>query len=172
MKNTTKLLKEIYYQHDVICNQMYGDYKYSYHLKDVIQKVLIFKKIYPEINENVLILSAAGHDLIEDARMTYNDVKKLLGEEIADIIYACTEEKGKNRKERHSKKFYTELRQNKPAVYIKLCDIISNSLHSIITGSSMINMYKKEFPVVKSYLYKEGEFELLWEILSNILNES
>lgn len=35
----------------------------------------------------------------------------------------------------------------------------------------MINMYKKEFPVVKSYLYKEGEFELLWEILSNILEE-
>lgn len=56
---------------------MYGDYKY--HLKDVVQKVLIFKKIYPEISEDVLILSAAGHDLIEDARMTYNDVKELLG---------------------------------------------------------------------------------------------
>ena len=41
------------------------------------------------------MLACWGHDLIEDTRVSYNDVKGQLGEEAADIIYALTNEKVK-----------------------------------------------------------------------------
>jgi (p)ppGpp synthase/HD superfamily hydrolase len=40
------------------------------------------------------MLACWGHDLIEDTRVSYNDVKEHLGQEAADIIYALTNEKG------------------------------------------------------------------------------
>jgi (p)ppGpp synthase/HD superfamily hydrolase len=88
--------------------------------------------------------AAFGHDLIEDTRVTYNDVKEKMGEEVADIIYALTNEKGKNRKERGNEKYYEGIRNTKGAVFIKLCDRIANVQYSKMTGSRMFEMYKKE----------------------------
>jgi len=34
------------------------------------------------------MLATWGHDLIEDTRVSYNDVKEHLGQEAADIVYA------------------------------------------------------------------------------------
>ena len=52
-----------------------------------------------------------GHDLIEDTRVSYNDVKTELGQEAADIIYAVTNDKGKNRKERAGVNYYRGIRE-------------------------------------------------------------
>jgi len=65
--------------------------------------------------QQISLLSACmtacwGHDLIEDCRVSYNDVKDALGQEAADIIYAVTNEKGKNRKERANDKYYEGIR--------------------------------------------------------------
>ena len=88
--------------------------------------------------------SAWGHDLIEDCRVSYNDAKQILGQEAADIIYAVTNEKGKNRKERANDKYYQGIRETKGAVFVKLCDRIANVQYSKMTGSRMFEMYKKE----------------------------
>jgi hypothetical protein len=40
-----------------------------------------------------------GHDTIEDTRTSYNDAANHLGKDAADIVYAVTNEKGKNRAE-------------------------------------------------------------------------
>jgi (p)ppGpp synthase/HD superfamily hydrolase len=85
-----------------------------------------------------------GHDLIEDTRVSYNDVKEQLGQESADIIYALTNEKGKNRKERANDKYYEGIRNTPGAVFVKLCDRIANVQYSKMTGSRMFEMYKKE----------------------------
>jgi (p)ppGpp synthase/HD superfamily hydrolase len=89
-------------------------------------------------------LASFGHDLIEDTRVSYNDVKKVLGEDAADIIYALSNEKGKNRKERANDKYYTGIRNTPGAVFVKLCDRIANVQYSKMTGSSMFEKYKKE----------------------------
>lgn len=89
-------------------------------------------------------LAAWGHDLIEDTRVSYNDVKEVLGQEAADIIYAVTNEKGKNRKERANDKYYEGIRNTPGAVFTKLCDRIANVQYSKMTGSRMFEMYKKE----------------------------
>lgn len=92
----------------------------------------------------VIQLACYGHDLIEDTRNTYNDVKNVLGEQAADIIYALTNEKGKNRAERANDKYYEGVRNTPYAVFVKLCDRIANVQYSIETQSSIIKAYRKE----------------------------
>ena len=101
------------------------------------------------MNETVTLREAVmiavwGHDLIEDARVSYNDVKSNLGPEAADIIYAVTNEKGKNRSERANAKYYEGIRNTPGAVFVKLCDRIANVQYSKLTKSRMFEMYKEE----------------------------
>ena len=172
MKTINEILEIIYFQHDTICNQKYDKIlPYSFHLKCVIEQG---KKYYKSCFNgdkyyNSVIIACAGHDLIEDARFSYSDVADLSGIFEADIIYACTDEKGKNRKQRHSDKFFEELSQNRFAVYVKLCDIISNVLYSLLTNSSMYSKYQDEFPRLFVNLYKEGEYEEVWSNLKKLL---
>jgi (p)ppGpp synthase/HD superfamily hydrolase len=88
--------------------------------------------------------AAWGHDLIEDTRNSYNDVMQVLGQEAADIIYAVSNEKGKNRKERANDKYYEGIRNTPGAVFVKLADRIANVQYSKMTQSRMFEMYKKE----------------------------
>ena len=85
-----------------------------------------------------------GHDLIEDCRVSYNDIKNVMGQEAADIIYAVTNEKGKNRKERANSKYYQGIRETPGAVFVKMCDRIANAQYSKMTKSRMFEMYSKE----------------------------
>jgi (p)ppGpp synthase/HD superfamily hydrolase len=94
--------------------------------------------------QEACLIAAWGHDLIEDTRVSYNDVKSNLGQEAADIIYAVTNEKGKDRKERANEKYYEGIRNTPGAVFVKLCDRIANVQYSKMTKSRMFEMYKKE----------------------------
>jgi len=123
--------------------------KYSYLLDDEVD-YFTGKKEYDKGRDDTVTLrtsclrAAWGHDLIEDTRVSYNDVKEHLGQEAADIIYAVTNEKGKNRKERANEKYYEGIRNTPGAVFVKLCDRIANVQYSKMTGSRMFEMYKKE----------------------------
>jgi (p)ppGpp synthase/HD superfamily hydrolase len=90
--------------------------------------------------------AAWGHDLIEDARVTYNDVKKVLGEPAADIVYALTNDKGKTREERAGERYYSGIRETPLATFVKLCDRIANAEYSAMTRSRMLEVYRSENP--------------------------
>jgi (p)ppGpp synthase/HD superfamily hydrolase len=90
------------------------------------------------------LMATWGHDLIEDCRVSYNDVKQHLGQEAADIVYAVSNEKGKTRAERANDKYYVGIRNTPGAVFVKLCDRIANVQYSKMTKSRMFEMYKKE----------------------------
>lgn len=133
-------------------NHFYDKYlPYEFHLRMVVQVAEDFKGLIPNksssdfrsLRENV-ILACWGHDLIEDTRTSYNDVKQSLGLVPAEIIYALTNEKGKNRKERGNDKYYEGIRNTEGAVFAKLCDRIANVQYSKMTKSRMFEMYKKE----------------------------
>lgn len=166
-KSTIDCVKLCYKIHDIDCNQKYNDeLPYSFHLKMVVQIAERFKYLIPIEDQPDVIVGAAGHDLIEDARLTYNDIRFLFSKKIAEIIYDCTEEKGKNRKERHSNKFYDGLRENKLARYVKLCDNIANVGYSRLTGNPMFNKYQKEFSTLKQCIYfQNDEYQPLWDEL-------
>jgi (p)ppGpp synthase/HD superfamily hydrolase len=133
---------------------MYDTYlPYEFHLRMVHHVGLKFKHLLDDTKDyytgeltlrDACLLSCWGHDLIEDCRVSYNDVKEHLGQEVADIVYAVSNEKGKNRKERANDKYYEGIRNTHGAVFVKLCDRIANVQYSKMTGSRMFEMYKKE----------------------------
>lgn len=170
--STAGLLQKIYDRHDIYCNQKYDRiYPYSLHLKAVVTQAHKYKKYIPTLLWDTIYLAAAGHDLIEDARITYNEVKDLLDKEIADIIYACTEVRGHDRLERHNKDYFSTLRKNRDAVFVKLCDITANVLFSMLTNSSMYKKYQKEFPNLYKELYIKDEYEDFWDDLRELLKQ-
>jgi len=127
-------------------NHWYDQYlPYEFHLRMVAQAANDFFYLIPDPKfREVLLLSAYGHDLIEDTRVSFNDVKEVLGLGAADIIYAVSNEKGKNRKERANFKYYQGIRDTPGAVFVKMSDRIANVQYSKMTKSRMFEMYKKE----------------------------
>ena len=97
----------------------------------------------------VTLLSACltatfGHDLIEDCRISFNDACKHLGLEVAEIIYAVSNEKGKTRGERANPRYYEGIVETPGAVFVKLADRIANVQYGKMTKSSMFDKYKAE----------------------------
>ncbi len=152
---TIKQARDYFYHlHDIECNQKYNKtLPYSFHLDMVEKQFDKFKHlIIGEItNMNICLVSCFGHDSIEDARITYNDLKDMFGIEVAETIYLCTENKGRNRLSRKSNDFYDDLMTNKLAVFVKLCDLIANVKFSLLSNSSMFNKYKREFDDKRHY---------------------
>jgi len=171
--------------HDVECNQKYADtLPYSFHLnlvylqgekfKDVICKILekeygmTFTKyeLPREVKDSLW-----GHDSIEDARLTYNDIKELYGALVADVIYLCTDFKGKNRAERKPEQFYKELMTEKVAVFVKLCDLIANIKYSLLVNSSMYDKYKAEWTETKFKLIDvSSEFKEMFLYINKLVD--
>ena len=188
--STAGKLQRIYDRHDIECNQKYdGVYPYSLHLKAVRAQVRKYCKIFikdldrinsidprryfPTIDSwlSALELAAAGHDLIEDARWTYGDIKHLTSSFVADLIRCCTtpDIAGRDREERHNNVFFVRLEEERWAIFIKLCDIIANVLFSLLTNSGMYGKYQKEFPNLYERLYKKEEFDIVWDDLRELL---
>jgi len=172
-------IKWILKQHEST-NHMYDTYlPYEFHLRMVAKVVEKFIELIPNLNDgetalrDTVILAAYGHDLIEDTRVSYNDVKENLGLGSADIIYACTNEKGKNRKERANEKYYEGIRNTQGAVFVKLCDRIANVQYSKMTGSCMFDMYKKENINFMIKLGREvgNPYEPMFQYLINLFND-
>lgn len=187
-----KFRKLIYDTHDNECNQKYADtLPYSTHLAFVeaqgekfihlVPDIVLTNpsnfKSYPVHYRDIVRHALIAHDSIEDARMTYNDVLEAVNTEefgnypaaviVADIVYAVTDEKGKTRKERKNDKYYDELKKDKLALFVKLSDLAANTFFSKLSGSSMYDKYKKEWPKFKETLYL-FEYEEFFEYIENI----
>lgn len=126
-------------------NHYYDDYlPYEFHLRMVNTAYQNFKHLIDDPLREVVGYAVWGHDLIEDTRVSYNDVRLMMGESVAGIVYAVTNEKGKNRKERANDKYYEGIRNTPGATFVKLCDRIANVQYSKLTKSRMFEMYKRE----------------------------
>lgn len=127
-------------------NHLYDGKPYGEaHLQSVFDVGSEYIYLISNVRDRTNVLGACYcHDLIEDTRQTYNDVKNNTNVMIADIAYACTNEKGRNRKERANDKYYEGIRITKYAPFVKLCDRIANVQYSKSVGSQMHKMYKKE----------------------------
>lgn len=159
-KNSYPLLEKAK-EFAIICHQStnhwYDGRPYSYHLMMVNEAAQKFIHLIPEQDREVVLSACWVHDVIEDTRMTYNDVKTVLGEKVADIAYALTNEKGKNRAERANDKYYEGIRNTPHATFVKLCDRIANIQHSKNTASSMLKKYAKENPNFQQKLFFSDE---------------
>lgn len=146
---------------------------YSFHLAMVAMCATKYITLINEPYREDVICAAWGHDLIEDCRVTYNDVKNQMGEYTANIIYAVTNPKGKNRAERGNVQFYQEMHKVNGAIFVKLCDRLANASYSVLNGSRMADVYRTEND---SFLEKIGyikgvehEYQPLIDELINVL---
>lgn len=144
-------------------------HSYAFHLKMTAEVAKRFIHLIPEKDRKNVIGGCWVHDIIEDARESYANVKKETNFEIAEYAYAVTNEKGRTRKERANKKYYEGIKAFKHASFIKLCDRIANVQFSISEKSSMYDMYQKEFKFFYDNLY-DGRWEEMWVHLKILLN--
>jgi len=118
-------------------NQTYDIYPYGYHIRQVV-------KIAEELGyDESIVVASALHDTLEDTELSYNDLKKAFGEEVAEIVYCVTDELGRNRKER-KEKTYPKIQGNWKATVVKICDRIANMQQSKEYNQRLFEMYKKE----------------------------
>lgn len=143
-------------------NQFYdGDKPYGYHLDMMAKEVYAYGHLVLVGEDELLplFMGAWFHDSIEDARVSYNDVKKIalkfgLTEEQAfcasEIVYALTNEKGRNRKERAGKRYYEGIRNTPYAPFVKMCDRMANIRYSCgsynMGNLRMAKVYEDEMP--------------------------
>lgn len=125
-------------------NHLYDGKKYEVHLWQVVDIAKMFIHYIPVDKREVVIAACWLHDTIEDCRVTYNDVKAEFGEEVAEIVYALTNEKGKTRKERANSKYYDGIISTPYADFVKICDRIANRKYSLETNGKMLSKYLEE----------------------------
>lgn len=148
-------------------NHYYDKYlPYEFHLRMVVNIFNQYKHLL-ERQESEVEIACWGHDLIEDTRTSYNDCKKMLGDYVADIIYAVSNEKGKSRSERANDKYYEGIINTEGATFVKLCDRIANIQYSKLTKSNMFEMYKKEN---HHFITSLDANEVYVEMVSELLN--
>lgn len=150
-------------------NQQYGDRPYSYHLESVVQ---IAKNLDLE---NDIILGCWLHDTIEDCNVSYQDIKREFGRDVAEIVFDVTDELGRNRKERKVKT-YPKIKANEKALCVKLCDRIAN-LNQTISDQKfdLLSMYFKEHTEFKEKLYSPSHninTIKLWQILDDLIEKA
>lgn len=147
--------------------QKYGDKPYYYHIKNVVDLCITMN--YSE----EIIIAAALHDVLEDTKIGYQEIKNKFGEEVAEIVYCVTDELGRNRKERKLKT-YPKIRENWKATVVKICDRISNIEHSKLTDKKKLNMYLSEqydfFLNLKNSKHP-SQVDELWFKLDKIVEE-
>lgn len=127
-------------------NHLYNGMPYSVHLEMVVDVANKFIHLIPEEHRENVLAACWTHDVIEDCRETYNDVKNATNIEVAELTYALTNEKGRTRKDRGNTSYYSGIRNTPFATFIKLCDRIANYEYSKKSGSRMAKMYENEMP--------------------------
>ena len=149
-------------------NHKYDDQPYEVHLQMVADAAVKFIHLIPEHERENVIAGCWVHDCIEDCRQTYNDVKTATNITVAELAYALTNEKGRNRKERANDKYYQGIRETPYAVFVKLCDRIANAQYSQRNNSKMAVLYREENPAFCSKLYDE-KYDELFVYLKDVL---
>lgn len=136
----------------VHANQLYDIFPYMYHILKTVD-------IAEELGyEEPIITACVLHDSLEDTDLSYQDIKKYFGEEIAEIVFAVTDELARNRKERKEKTL-SKVKENWKAVAVKICDRIANVSHSKEYNENKFQMYKKEHTEFYNYIHNENHPE-------------
>ena len=154
-------IKQAAHQLHESVNQRYAVYHpYGYHLDMVVNGVRRYGAVVLAQPSDVIavIFAAYFHDSIEDARVTYNDVlkeaRRYMDEQHAvmavEVVYALTNDKGRNRAERAGEKYYRGIRETPYAPFVKLADRLANLEYSCLHGDAlnarMKGVYRDEMP--------------------------
>lgn len=165
-----EIAKKLAIESHNLTNCMYDNKPYEVHLKMVVDIAHKFIDCLPTNTDFQSIIAACWlHDTIEDCRLTYNDIKVATNEDIAEMVYALTNEKGKSRSERANDIYYNGIKNTQNASFVKICDRIANYKYSIQNNSKMALKYEQEMNNFKSQLYDE-KYKLMFNYLQKLVD--
>ncbi|WP_082035880.1 HD domain-containing protein [Pedobacter lusitanus] len=154
-------------------DQKYGISPYEIHLGNVISVLMRFNVDLSNAYNLNLLIAAWLHDVLEDTKITKDQLQEKFGTAVAEIVYTLSDDEGNSREERKAN-FYKKIAHNEDAIIVKLADRISNVEFSIIHGNDQkYELYKAEeekletalLPALKSALGIE-----LLQYLRKLLN--
>ena len=130
--------------HDA-ANCRYDGKNYYTHVKMVEDTIDKYETVF-KIHRDYRKARAAGscHDLIEDAQLTFNDVKAETTREVARIVLDVTDVHEENRLLRHLFTMGKTVKDYR-SIIVKMCDMRANGLYSKVNGSSMYKKYVAEY---------------------------
>ena len=127
--------------------QMYGDKPYIYHLRAVVSTVQAF-----HIWNKYIIAACYLHDVLEDTDTSKAELEAEFGTWVADMVDACTDGVGGNRRERKSRP-YGLIPKTLGAVTVKVADRLANVIANRVEGNAgLSDMYRKEHAGFCSHL--------------------
>lgn len=137
-------------------NCEYDGKEYMIHVELVANAVSKHVPIFNNVIDVQNTLAAAYcHDLIEDAKLSYNNILEATNKDVADIVLAVTDINEANRLLRHLNTMGKTVKDYR-AIILKLCDIYANASYSKEHGSSMYKKYVEEYayrrPIFKKAL--------------------
>jgi (p)ppGpp synthase/HD superfamily hydrolase len=116
------------------------------------------------------VIACALHDTLEDTSLSYNDIQKAFGKEVAEIVFCVTDELGRNREER-KEKTYPKIQSNWKATVVKICDRIANIEQSRSYNQKLFDMYKKELYIfIVKMGYDDSNTHPYFEMFSYLIN--
>ena len=118
---TRKYTNEPYIEHPKLVSKIINDYMKS------CDDIPLFA--FDPLDYSVLISAALLHDTVEDTNTTYEQIQKLSGKSVCDLVYWVTDEltpKDGNRKFRKQKYLEKILQAPYDAKCLKVADILAN----------------------------------------------
>jgi guanosine-3',5'-bis(diphosphate) 3'-pyrophosphohydrolase len=145
-------------------DQRYGEHPYRVHLEHV-EEVL---RRFP--HTAVMRAAAWLHDAVEDTGLTVAEIAAELGDEVAAIVAAVTDEPGATRAERKPRTLAKLGRASPEARAVKLADRIAN-LEASAAGArrDLQAMYEREYPEFRRALHVAGEHDAMWAALDRLI---
>jgi len=151
---------------------------YDIHLKEVAEFVELISNelihIYPNLNKEIMDMQFASllHDTIEDTDTTYDDIKAITSEKVANWVATLSEDlrlERSLRKENYRNEIINSCIQVK---IIKLADIYSN-LKDIgkLSNSNWIDRYKEDSKKFLECLSSDLSMSKFFDMCMAIVNE-
>jgi (p)ppGpp synthase/HD superfamily hydrolase len=165
--------------HNEKVNQTYdGKPYFDTHVMAVFNIAVRYIHLIPVEHRIRVLVAVLFHDVIEDTGETYNDVKKFFqfimddkneAYETVEIVFACTNFRGRTRSERACPEYYKGIRETLYADFVKICDRLANVTASCTNGHAMSSGYAKEHKHFKKELYINFKYAAMWYEMEEML---
>lgn len=124
----------------------------------------VYRKVESYNVSELTRIAALLHDVLEDTAVTHRNISDLYGQTVAQIVWAVTDEPGRNRKDRKAKTYW-KIRSDPNATLIKLCDRWDNMNRCLYSETRHGEMYAKEHYTFKCALWEPSPYQTLWDEL-------
>lgn len=126
-------------------NCEYDGKNYYTHVRMVEGGIDVYETVFKKHSDYLIArMGASGHDLIEDAQLTFNNVKDASNRRVAQVVLAVTDVHEENRLMRHLATMGKTVKDY-IAIIVKMADMRANGLYSKTHGSGMYAKYVAEY---------------------------